>query len=219
MFDGTGRSTVEITLLTDALAIEGRVESSGGSLLELLAAAGDFLLLEDARVDEHASRGNALVAPFVRVRVADVRLAVAELAPRTSVDVAPQTPVMLAIPPFAVTGRLGLVDRGEGIREVLAALPAGFVEVLAGAYSSEPMNISQRRFPVIVANTAYVQAMTPHRDIDPWAGLAQTRGSTTLEATAGVDGEGEEPGEELDDPAPFADDAPVAEQETTEAAP
>lgn len=191
MFDRSGPSTVEVALHTDALGIEGRIRWEGGSLARLLSDAGEFLVLEDARIDEHASRGNPTSASFVRVRLADVRFALAELAPGTSAEAAPPTPVLLAVPPFVVTGRVGLADQAEDIRGVLAGLHSGFVEILGGAYLSEPLNMSQRRAPVIVVNLSHVQAMAPHREVDPWAGLAQAR-AAALDSGEVPDGPGAE---------------------------
>jgi hypothetical protein len=198
MIDGPREATVELALYTDALVIEGRIRSEGASLAQLLSGAGEFLTVEEARVDEHASRGNPVLAPFVRVRMDDVRFAVADLPAGIDPDDAPTAYIMLAVPPFVVTGRLGRPDRGEGIRDLLAVLPDGFVEILGGAYVSEPLGVSQRRSPVIVVNAPRIQALAPHRDVNPWAGLGQARAAM---ADPGATDVGTEP-DATDDGAP-----------------
>lgn len=177
MFAGIGGAgqPVALTLYTDAYVIHGTVDTRQRRITDILNLADDrFLVLSDVSFDEFGSRGQAVRSDFAQVNLESVLFAVAD-AP---VDPAPElrTPkiaehALISVPPFKVTGRIHLLPE-RSLREALSELTGHFLPVTEGTFWSDSLGEARATAALVAVNHGRAQILAPHREVDPWAGLA-----------------------------------------------
>ena len=173
-----GPALLAVRLYTDHYLVRGTLATTPERLVELLNGAGEYLVLESAFFDEFGSREIIGQASFVQVNLARVILAVPEesSAPAgeaTDAGAGASTrrdQVLLAVPPYRVTGRLGL-PKGQDLREGLAAVGGRFVEVTGATYWSEPLNEPRAKTPLLAVNHRRSHVVSPFEERDVWAGV------------------------------------------------
>ncbi len=163
-----------LTLFTDAFVVKGTIRTRQGRLTDILNLADeDFLILEDAVVDEFGSRDPAVRTEFAQVNLHAVLFAVAD----TEIEARPdlRTPkvseqALISIPPFRIVGRIHLLPERD-LHEALTELTGRFIPVTEATYWSDSVGEARTTAPMIAFNHRRAQILAPHRAVDPWAGL------------------------------------------------
>jgi hypothetical protein len=166
---------LNVTVYTDACVVKGSVAAGQSSLAGIFdGAEDDVLLLSDVTMDEYGSRTGAVRAEFGQINVATVLFAVAGTARDAAEEVLTATApdqVLVSLPPFRIIGRL----EGSGerpLREAVQALRGRFIEIVDAVYSSELAAEARTPASRLAVNRSKAHIIAPHREIDPWAGLA-----------------------------------------------
>lgn len=188
MFTGIAgeEQRVALTLFTDAYVIRGHVSTRQRRVTDILNQAdADFIVLTDVILDEFGTRSVATKADYAQINLGSVLFAVAE-AP---VEPVPElrTPkvqeqALISVPPFKVIGRIHLLPERD-LRMALEELTGRFVPVTDAAYWSDTVGEARTSASLLAFNHARAQILAPHREVDPWEGLA--RGP--VETAAGSD--------------------------------
>jgi len=191
MFAGLGPVTFELTLVTDALVIRGTITTNHRRITDILNRAEEpFLVLDGVTIEEHGMRGPAVHASFAQVNLEAVLFATADapIEPNPSMRVV-KTPrrAVISVPPFSVAGNVHLLV-GEGdARAGLKALTESFVPVTDATYWSDQLNEGRRQALLVAVNHRRAQYIAPHRDVDPWEGLADAGRAPEEAARPAVD--------------------------------
>jgi hypothetical protein len=183
MTDGIGGALrpVPITLYTDAFMIKGVVETRHRRISDALnEAAAAFLVLADARFDAFRSTSNLIQADYAQVNLASVLFAVSDevlVADPARVTTRSPEEAMISVPPFTVTGRIHL-EPERPLREALGLLSGAFIPVTDATYWSDSLGEARTSSHLVAVNHSRCQILAPHREIDPWAGVAMATDAT-----------------------------------------
>jgi hypothetical protein len=172
---GGAEQVVNLTLYTDAYVIRGRIHTRQRRVTDLLNdAEHNFLVLTDVVMDEFGSRAVAARAEYVQVNLDAVLFAVAD----TPIEAVPElrTPkvpeqAMVSIPPFRIVGRIHLLPERD-LRDALEELTGRFIPVTDAHYWSDTVGEARTAAPMVAINHSRAQILAPHREVDPWVGLA-----------------------------------------------
>lgn len=186
---GTGSAAaLNVTVYTDAYLVKGSLSAGQATLAAILnGAADDVILVSDVTIDEYGSRTGAVRAEFAQINVSTVLFAVAGTARDAGEEVLTATApdqVLVSIPPFRIIGRL----QGSGerpLREAVQALRGRFIEIVDAVYSSELAAEARTPASLLAVNRLKAHVIAPHREVDPWAGLAPGAASPTGGDVAG----------------------------------
>jgi hypothetical protein len=165
---------VPLTMFTDAFVIKGSVRTRQPRITDILNGADeDFIVLEDAIVDEFGTRSQAVRTEFAQVNLDAVLFVVSD----TDVEARPdlRTPkvaeqAMISIPPFRIIGRIHLLPERD-LHEALRELRGRFVPVTDATFWSDTVGEARTSAPMVAFNHHRAQILAPHREVDPWAGL------------------------------------------------
>jgi len=170
---GARPAPMAVRFYTDHYLVRGIVSTTHERLVDLLNGASDYVVVEDAFFDEFGSHEIVGQAPFVQVNLGRVIVAAAEDAVEPGSD-APgsATPdrVLIAVPPYRVTGRVRLRD-DQDLRGGIEGLRSRFVEVTEATFWSEPLNEPRTRAPVLAVNHQRAHVVSPFEERDVWAGV------------------------------------------------
>jgi hypothetical protein len=165
---------VPMTLFTDAFVIKGVVRTRQSRLTDVLNSAEDeFIVLEDAVVDEFGSRAQAVRSEFAQVNLAAVLFAVADSTVEPRPDL--RTPkvseqALISIPPFRIIGRIHVLPERD-LHDALRDLTGRFIPLTEAIYWSDTVGEARTSVPMVAFNHSRAQILAPHREVDPWAGL------------------------------------------------
>jgi hypothetical protein len=169
---------VPMTLFTDAFVIKGVVRTRQSRLTDVLNSAEDeFIVLEDAVVDEFGSRAQAVRSEFAQVNLAAVLFAVADSTVEPRPDL--RTPkvseqALISIPPFRIIGRIHVLPERD-LHDALRDLTGRFIPLTEAIYWSDTVGEARTSAPMVAFNHSRAQILAPHREVDPWAGLERSR--------------------------------------------
>jgi hypothetical protein len=163
-----------MTLFTDAFVIKGTIRTRQGRLTDILNSADeDFIVLEDAIVDEFGTRSQAVRSEFAQVNLHAVLFAVSDttLEPRPDL----RTPkvseqALISIPPFRIIGHIHVLPERD-LHDALRELTGRFVPVTEATYWSDTVGEARTSASMVAFNHRRAQILAPHREVDPWAGL------------------------------------------------
>lgn len=171
---GSSQRVVHLTLYTDAFVIRGSAETRQRRVSDILNQAEDpFLVLSDVKVDEFGPHGKASTAEFAQINLASVLFAVADSPVEPVPELrTPKIPEIahIAVPPFSVTGHIHLMPERD-LRAALRELVGTFLPVTDATYWSDALGEARATSAMLAVNHARAQILTPHREVDPWAGL------------------------------------------------
>lgn len=181
MVDSAARQArMAVRLYTDHYLVRGSVSTTRERLVDVLNGTSDYVVLENAFFDEFGSREIVGQAPFVRVNLAMIILAAPEDAVEPAADAiepaaeAPGTAtrdqVLLAVPPYRITGRLELRN-DQDLRDGIEGLSSRFVEVTEATFWSESLNEPRTRAPLVAVNHRRSHVVAPFEERDVWAGV------------------------------------------------
>ncbi|HEX5823060.1 MAG TPA: hypothetical protein VFY18_01250 [Candidatus Limnocylindrales bacterium] len=163
-----------LTLFTDAFVIKGNVRTRQGRITDILNSSDeDFIVLEDAMVDEFGTRTLAVRTEFAQVNLDAVLFVVSDAAVEPRPDLrTPKVPeqAMISIPPFRIIGRIHLLPERD-LHDALRELRGRFVPVTDATYWSDTVGEARTSAPLVAFNHHRAQILAPHREVDPWAGL------------------------------------------------
>ena len=163
-----------LTLFTDAFVIKGNIRTRQGRITDILNAGDeDFIVLEDAMVDEFGTRTQAVRTEYAQVNLDAVLFVVSN----TNVEPRPdlRTPkvaeqAMISIPPFRIIGHIHLLPERD-LHDALGELRGRFVPVTDATFWSDTVGEARTNAPMVAFNHHRAQILAPHREVDPWAGL------------------------------------------------
>jgi hypothetical protein len=170
-----------LTLYTDSYVIRGMVRTRQHRMTDVLnGAEDDFLVVEEAVLEEFGSRGEIDRAPFAQVNLAAVLFAVSDIPVEATPEL--RTPkveerALITVPPFRVTGRIHLLPE-RNLRDALQELTERFVPVTDATYWSDRVGEPRTQAIVVTINRDRAHILAPHTEVDPWAGLAGSAGAT-----------------------------------------
>jgi hypothetical protein len=165
---------VPMTLFTDAFVIKGTIRTRQGRLTDILnSAEDDFIVLEDAIVDEFGTRSQAVRTEFAQVNLHAVLFAVSETTVEPRPDL--RTPkvseqALISIPPFRITGRIHVLPERD-LHDALRDLTGAFIPVTDAVFWSDTVGEARTSAPMVAFNHRRAQILAPHREVDPWAGI------------------------------------------------
>ncbi len=174
---------VPLTLFTDAFVIKGTIRTRQGRVTDVLNLADeDFIILEDAVVDEFGSRAPAVRTEYAQVNLHAVLFVVSDTAVETRPDL--RTPkvteqALISIPPFRIVGRIHLLPE-RALHEALNELTGRFIPVTDATYWSDTVGEARTTAPLVAFNHRRAQILAPHRVVDPWAGIDRSAEGGTL---------------------------------------
>ena len=187
MYDPIGGAAqqVALTLYTDAFMVRGTIDTRQRRVTDILNLADDpFLVLSEVTFDEYGTRGQPIHAEYAQINLASVRFVVSD----ESVEALPElrTPklaeqAIISVPPFKVTGRIHLLPE-RSLREALSELQGGFIPVTEATYWSDSLGEARTAAVMVAVNHARCQILAPHKEVDPWAGVAMAGTSAADEA-------------------------------------
>src|ERR671930_1019220 len=167
---------LSITLYTDAFVVRGRVLTRQRRLTDVLNQGDhEFLVLTDVVMDEFGSRSMAVKAEFAQVNLSSVLFAVGDSPVQPVPELrTPKIPeqALISIPPFKITGRIHLLPERD-LRDALEELTGRFLPVTDAVYWSESVGEARTNAQLIAFNHARAQILAPHREVDPWEGVAR----------------------------------------------
>ncbi len=177
MFDtmiGAELTKVPMTLFTDAFVIKGNIRTRQGRITDVLNGSDeDFIVLEDAIVDEFGTRSQAVRTEYAQVNLDAVLFVVSD----TTVEARPDLrtmkvpeQAMISIPPFRIIGQIHLLAERD-LHEALSELRGRFVPVTNATFWSDTVGEARTSAPMVAFNHHRAQILAPHREVDPWAGL------------------------------------------------
>lgn len=179
-----------LTLYTDSYVIKGTVRTRQHRVTDVLnRAEDDFLIVEDAILEEFGTRGEIDRAPFAQVNLAAVLFAVSDIPVEATPEL--RTPkvqerALITVPPFRVTGRIHLLPE-RNLRDALLELTERFVPVTDATYWSDRVGEPRTQAVVVTVNRDRAHILAPHLEVDPWAGLP-TSGAAGEPAEGGATG-------------------------------
>jgi hypothetical protein len=165
---------VPLTLFTDAFVIKGTVRTRQGRITDVLnTAEDDFIILEDAMVDEFGTRSLAVRTEFAQVNLHAVLFAVSDTTVEPRPDL--RTPkvseqALISIPPFRIIGHIHVLPERD-LHDALRELTGRFIPVTEATFWSDTVGEARTSAPMVAFNHRRAQILAPHREVDPWAGL------------------------------------------------
>lgn len=175
---GTERE-VALTLYTDSYVARGTVRTRQRRVTDLLNQADQqFLILEQAVLDEIGARGEVIRAEFAQVNLGTVLFAVSDIPVEPMPELrTPKTPeeALITVPPFKITGHIHLLPERE-LRHALEELTGRFIPVTDATYWSESVAEPRTSVPLVAFNHSRAQILAPHQVVDTWAGLTTSGG-------------------------------------------
>ncbi|HEY8637430.1 MAG TPA: hypothetical protein VIL81_09220 [Candidatus Limnocylindrales bacterium] len=165
---------VPLTLFTDAFVIKGTVRTRQGRITDVLnTAEDDFIVLEDAMVDEFGTRSLAVRTEFAQVNLHAVLFAVSDTTVEPRPDL--RTPkvseqALISIPPFRIIGHIHVLPERD-LHDALRDLTGRFIPVTDATFWSDTVGEARTSAPMVAFNHRRAQILAPHREVDPWAGL------------------------------------------------
>jgi hypothetical protein len=187
MTDGIGGALhpVPITLYTDAFMVKGMLETRHRRLTDALnEAANGFLVLSDTRFDAFRSAANLIHADYAQINLSSVLFVVSDdVVPPDPVQASPRVTeeAMISVPPFTITGQIHLQPE-RPLRDALTQLRGEFIPVTQAAYWSDSLGEARTTTAMAAVNHSRCQILAPHREVDPWAGVAMAGTSAADEA-------------------------------------
>ena len=163
-----------LTLFTDAFVIKGSIRTRQGRVTDILNGADeDFIVIEDAIVDEFGTRSQAIRTEYAQVNLDAVLFVVSEtqIEPRPDLRT-PKVPeqAMISIPPFRIIGRIHLLPERD-LHDALRELRGRFVPVTDATFWSDTVGEARTIASLVAFNHHRAQILAPHREVDPWAGI------------------------------------------------
>jgi hypothetical protein len=174
MLIGGEPSRTPMTLFTDAFVIKGTIRTRQGRITDILNSADeDFIVLEDAIVDEYGTRSQAVRTEFAQVNLHAVLFAVSDAMVEPRPDL--RTPkvseqALISIPPFRITGHIHVLPERD-LHDALNELIGRFIPVTEATFWSDTVGEARTTAAVLAFNHRRAQILAPHREVDPWAGL------------------------------------------------
>jgi hypothetical protein len=163
-----------LTLFTDAFVIKGNLRTRQGRITDVLNGGDeDFIVIEDAIVDEFGTRSQAVRTEYAQVNLDAVLFVVSDttLEPRPDLRTPKVTEqAMISIPPFRIIGHIYLLPERD-LHEALRELRGRFVPVTDATFWSDTVGEARTSAPMIAFNHNRAHILAPHREVDPWAGL------------------------------------------------
>ena len=163
-----------LTLFTDAFVIKGSIRTRQGRVTDILNGADeDFIVIEDAIVDEFGTRSQAIRTEYAQVNLDAVLFVVSETLVEARPDLrTPKVPeqAMISIPPFRIIGRIHLLPERD-LHDALRELRGRFVPVTDATFWSDTVGEARTSAPLVAFNHHRAQILAPHREVDPWAGI------------------------------------------------
>lgn len=163
-----------LTLFTDAFVIKGSIRTRQGRVTDILNGADeDFIVIEDAIVDEFGTRSQAIRTEYAQVNLDAVLFVVSETQVEARPDLrTPKVPeqAMISIPPFRIIGRIYLLPERD-LHDALRELRGRFVPVTDATFWSDTVGEARTSAPLVAFNHHRAQILAPHREVDPWAGI------------------------------------------------
>jgi len=157
-----------VRLYTDHYLVRGIVPTTHERLVDLLNGASDYLVVEDAFFDEVGSREIVGQATFLQVNLAAAEDAVERAG--EGPGSATRDKVLIAVPPYRVTGRLALRN-DQDLRRGIEGLRSRFVEVTEATFWSEALNEPRTKAPLLAVNHQRSHVVSPYEERDVWAGV------------------------------------------------
>jgi hypothetical protein len=163
-----------MVLFTDAFVIKGTIRTRQGRITDILnGAEDDFIVLEDAMVDEFGTRSQAVRSEFAQVNLDAVLFAVADTTIEPRPDL--RTPkvseqALISIPPFRIIGRIHVMPERD-LHDALRDLTGRFLPVTDATFWSDTVGEARTTAPMVAVNHRRAQILAPHREVDPWAGI------------------------------------------------
>jgi hypothetical protein len=174
-----------LTLFTDAFVIKGNLRTRQGRITDVLNGGDeDFIVIEDAIVDEFGTRSQAVRTEYAQVNLDAVLFVVSDTALEPRPDL--RTPkvteqAMISIPPFRIIGHIHLLPERD-LHDALRELRGRFVPVTDATFWSDTVGEARTSAPMIAFNHNRAHILAPHREVDPWAGLDRS-GATEADAS------------------------------------
>lgn len=182
MFEAASSDTqrVGLTLYTDSHVVRGSIATRQRRLTDILnQPEHEFLVIQDAVMDEFGSRDQPLRADHAQINLGAVLFAVSD----SPVQALPElrTPkvaeyALISIPPFRVTGRIHLLA-GRPLDDALDELFGRFLPVTDATFWSDRVGEARTQAAMVAINHSRAQILAPHHEVDPWAGLNRAGGA------------------------------------------
>jgi hypothetical protein len=163
-----------LTLFTDAFVIKGTIRTRQGRITDILNSGDeDFIVLEDAMVDEFGTRTQAVRTEYAQVNLDAVLFVVSDTNAEPRPDL--RTPkvteqAMISIPPFRIVGHIHVLPERD-LHDALRDLTGRFIPVTDAIFWSDTVGEARTSAPMVAFNHRRAQILAPHREVDPWAGL------------------------------------------------
>jgi len=176
-----------LTLFTDAFVIKGNLRTRQGRITDVLNGGDeDFIVLEDAIVDEFGTRSQAVRTEYAQVNLDAVLFVVSDTTVEPRPDL--RTPkvteqAMISIPPFRIIGHIYLLPERD-LHDALGELRGRFVPVTDATFWSDTVGEARTSAPMIAFNHNRAHILAPHREVDPWAGLDRSGEAGSSEGDA-----------------------------------
>lgn len=176
MFEGPSSDSqrVGLTLYTDSHVIHGTIATRQRRLTDILNQPDhEFLVIQDAILDEFGSRDQPIHAEHAQINLGAVLFGVSDSPVQPMPEL--RTPkvaemALISIPPFRVTGRIHLLA-GRSLADALDELIGRFLPVTDATFWSDRVGEPRTNAAVVAVNHARAQILAPHIEVDPWAGL------------------------------------------------
>ncbi|HEY7591161.1 MAG TPA: hypothetical protein VH723_09220 [Candidatus Limnocylindrales bacterium] len=173
-----GERQVALTLFTDSFVVRGYVRTRERRVTDILNhAEHNFVVLMDVVLDEYGSRAGANRSDYAQINLGSVLFAVTEGGTADAVPEmhTPKIPeqALISIPPFKILGHIHLKP-DRNLRDALEELTGRFVPVTNVTYWSDTAGEARTSAAMIAVNHSRAQVFAPHREVDPWAGLARS---------------------------------------------
>lgn len=176
MFEGASSDSqrVGLTLYTDSHVIRGTIATRQRRLTDILNQPDhEFLVIQDAIMDEFGSRDQPIQAEHAQINLGAVLFGVSDSPVQPLPEL--RTPkvaemALISIPPFRVTGRIHLLA-GRSLADALDELIGRFLPVTEATFWSDRVGEPRTTAAIVAVNHARAQILAPHFEVDPWAGL------------------------------------------------
>lgn len=176
-----------LTLFTDAFVIKGNLRTRQGRITDVLNSGDqDFIVLQDAIVDEFGTRSQAVRTEYAQVNLDAVLFVVSDTTIEPRPDL--RTPkvieqAMISIPPFRIIGHIHLLPERD-LHDALGELRGRFVPVTDATFWSDTVGEARTSAPMVAFNHNRAHILAPHREVDPWAGLDRSGEGASSEGGA-----------------------------------
>jgi hypothetical protein len=194
---------IELTLYTDSYIARGTARTRTHRLTDVLNdLEHEFVVIEDAVLEEYGGRGEVVRAEFAQVNLDAVLFAVSDIEVEPVAElrvpkVAEQA--LITVPPFKVVGTIHLMPERD-LREALVELTGRFIPITGATYWSDTIVSERTSVAVVACNRSRAQVFAPYRIVDPWAGMttgtapgAQATGTADSESTEAPTADGPAP--------------------------